>query len=439
MVAHGLAATGLRGGRAAARSRAPTTPEIGDIAKGPRRPVRGDQRGLSLAVDPASTRSTSTSRTSSRATAAAPGLTFAPGGRVRAAAARHHKMVSEDDLIRTGHRAYGAGWRQVKLYFMCGSRRDRRRRAADRRPRARGHPRRRRAAAGADIRCTVSIGGFVPKPHTPFQWAAQLAPRHRPRLALLRERDPRRPQLGRPSASATTTASPGSSRACSRAVTAGGPGDPPVGRTAALRRLDEHFSYERGSRGRAAWRTPSTSTGTRRASATQSEVLPGTTSTSGSTRTGSGRTGRTPSPRSRSTTAAGPRASTAGLPAERHPHPGRPERPLAAAASMVVPRSRPPDDASRSCCPTLVPVRGRRRVKALLPPQCRNRTGSADPGHLCEPAPCPTRTSSGATRAGGLRPYREPSPSPASCCSRRAATTTRTPTCRPTCSPSSVR
>ena len=21
-----------------------------------------------------------------------------------------------------------------------------------------------------DIRCTVSIGGFVPKPHTPFQW-----------------------------------------------------------------------------------------------------------------------------------------------------------------------------------------------------------------------------------------------------------------------------
>ena len=27
-----------------------------------------------------------------------------------------------------------------------------------------------------DIRCTVSIGGFVPKPHTPFQWAAQCAP-----------------------------------------------------------------------------------------------------------------------------------------------------------------------------------------------------------------------------------------------------------------------
>ena len=34
-----------------------------------------------------------------------------------------------------------------------------------------------RAASGRkDIRCTVSIGGFVPKPHTPFQWAAQCAP-----------------------------------------------------------------------------------------------------------------------------------------------------------------------------------------------------------------------------------------------------------------------
>ena len=29
-------------------------------------------------------------------------------------------------------------------------------------------------AGTRDIRCTVSIGGFVPKPHTPFQWAAQL-------------------------------------------------------------------------------------------------------------------------------------------------------------------------------------------------------------------------------------------------------------------------
>jgi radical SAM superfamily enzyme YgiQ (UPF0313 family) len=39
-----------------------------------------------------------------------------------------------------------------------------------------------------DIRCTVSIGGFVPKPHTPFQWVGQTP--HEvvdARLALLRD------------------------------------------------------------------------------------------------------------------------------------------------------------------------------------------------------------------------------------------------------------
>src|SRR5258708_9059055 len=34
----------------------------------------------------------------------------------------------------------------------------------------------RKATGGRDVRCTVSIGGFVPKPHTPFQWAAQADP-----------------------------------------------------------------------------------------------------------------------------------------------------------------------------------------------------------------------------------------------------------------------
>jgi len=32
----------------------------------------------------------------------------------------------------------------------------------------------REASGSRDIRCTVSIGGFIPKPHTPFQWAPQL-------------------------------------------------------------------------------------------------------------------------------------------------------------------------------------------------------------------------------------------------------------------------
>ena len=31
-----------------------------------------------------------------------------------------NKMVTEEDLIRTVTTAYASGWRQVKLYFMCG-------------------------------------------------------------------------------------------------------------------------------------------------------------------------------------------------------------------------------------------------------------------------------------------------------------------------------
>jgi hypothetical protein len=41
-------------------------------------------------------------------------------GRLGADAQVINKMVTEEDLIRTVATAYGNGWRQVKLYFMCG-------------------------------------------------------------------------------------------------------------------------------------------------------------------------------------------------------------------------------------------------------------------------------------------------------------------------------
>ena len=48
------------------------------------------------------------------------GLTFAPEGGSERLRRVINKMVSKDDLIRTVSTAYGQGWRQVKLYFMCG-------------------------------------------------------------------------------------------------------------------------------------------------------------------------------------------------------------------------------------------------------------------------------------------------------------------------------
>jgi radical SAM family uncharacterized protein len=102
------------------------------------------------------------------------GLTFAPEGGSERMRKVINKMVTEDDLIRTVTTAYENGWRQVKLYFMCGLPTEEDKDVLAIADMARRVIQAGREATGRrDIRCTVSIGGFVPKPHTPFQWAAQ--------------------------------------------------------------------------------------------------------------------------------------------------------------------------------------------------------------------------------------------------------------------------
>ena len=103
------------------------------------------------------------------------GLTFAPEGGSERMRQVINKMVTEEDLINTVTAAYSAGWRQVKLYFMCGLPTETDEDVLQIAELAKNVIKAGREAAGTrDIRCTVSIGGFVPKPHTPFQWAAQL-------------------------------------------------------------------------------------------------------------------------------------------------------------------------------------------------------------------------------------------------------------------------
>ncbi len=103
------------------------------------------------------------------------GLTFAPEGGSERMRKVINKMVTEEDLIRTVSTAYSHGWRQVKLYFMCGLPTETDSDVLQIADLAREVIKAGRAATGSrDIRCTVSIGGFVPKPQTPFQWAAQL-------------------------------------------------------------------------------------------------------------------------------------------------------------------------------------------------------------------------------------------------------------------------
>ncbi|HLV58726.1 MAG TPA: TIGR03960 family B12-binding radical SAM protein [Natronosporangium sp.] len=105
------------------------------------------------------------------------GLTFAPEGGSERIRKVINKMVTEEDLIRTVVTAYTNGWRQVKLYFMCGLPTETDDDVLQIARLAHEVIKSGREATGSrDIRCTVSIGAFVPKPHTPFQWAAQCPP-----------------------------------------------------------------------------------------------------------------------------------------------------------------------------------------------------------------------------------------------------------------------
>src|SRR5919112_1556451 len=105
------------------------------------------------------------------------GLTFAPEGGSERIRRVINKMVSEDDLIRTVSEAFAQGWRQVKLYFMCGLPTEEDDDVLQIAGMAHRVIQAGRAASGRnDVRCTISIGGVLPKPHTPFQWAAQCHP-----------------------------------------------------------------------------------------------------------------------------------------------------------------------------------------------------------------------------------------------------------------------
>ena len=148
--------------------------EIGDVAKGLADRYEGSNVSLSLPstrVDAFNiTLANEFSRNGRRS-----GLTFAPEGGSERMRKVINKAVTEEDLIRTVATAYSHGWRQVKLYFMCGLPTEQDEDVLAIADLAKKVVAKGREVSGRnDIRCTVSIGGFVPKPHTPFQWAAQL-------------------------------------------------------------------------------------------------------------------------------------------------------------------------------------------------------------------------------------------------------------------------
>ncbi len=100
------------------------------------------------------------------------GLTFAPEAGTWRMRQIINKLIREEDLYEAVEAAFSQGWQRVKLYFLIGlpSETDEDTLAIADLAKAcvklgRAHTKR------ASV--TVSIGGFVPKPFTPFQWFGQ--------------------------------------------------------------------------------------------------------------------------------------------------------------------------------------------------------------------------------------------------------------------------
>ncbi|MFF3441279.1 TIGR03960 family B12-binding radical SAM protein [Streptosporangium sp. NPDC002721] len=147
--------------------------EIGEVAKGLADRYEGTNTSLSLPSTRVDAFNIDLANEFSR-NGRRSGLTFAPEGGSERMRKVINKMVTEEDLIRTVTTAYTQGWRQVKLYFMCGLPTEEDADVQGIADLAKKVIKAGREATGSrDVRCTVSIGGFVPKPHTPFQWAGQ--------------------------------------------------------------------------------------------------------------------------------------------------------------------------------------------------------------------------------------------------------------------------
>ena len=117
------------------------------------------------------------------------GFTFAPEAGSQRLRDVINKGVSEQDLFETAAAIFREGWDRVKLYFMIGlpTETDEDLEAIAElveKTRKAGH-----VGARGRQRISVSVGTFVPKPHTPFQWHRQLSmDESRERLSFLKSR-----------------------------------------------------------------------------------------------------------------------------------------------------------------------------------------------------------------------------------------------------------
>ncbi|MCU4185498.1 TIGR03960 family B12-binding radical SAM protein [Acidiferrimicrobium sp. IK] len=103
------------------------------------------------------------------------GLTFAPEGGTWRMRQVINKLIREEDLYGAVDSAFSQGWRRVKLYFLTGLPTE-----TDEDTLGIAELARNCVSVGRRhnkaVSVTASVGGFVPKPQTPFQWFGQDTP-----------------------------------------------------------------------------------------------------------------------------------------------------------------------------------------------------------------------------------------------------------------------
>jgi radical SAM superfamily enzyme YgiQ (UPF0313 family) len=101
-------------------------------------------------------------------------LTFAPEAGTQRLRDAIRKNITEEDILAGVEKAVSIGWNRVKLYFMIGLPTETYDDLDGIVATAETIMKKARALRGREGRgfgITVSVSNFVPKPHTPFQWA----------------------------------------------------------------------------------------------------------------------------------------------------------------------------------------------------------------------------------------------------------------------------
>jgi radical SAM family uncharacterized protein/radical SAM-linked protein len=101
-------------------------------------------------------------------------LTFAPEAGSQRMRDVINKNISEEDLLKTAENVFSRGWSKMKLYFMIGLPTEEDEDVVAIMETASKARKKAFECGVKNPTLTVSVSSFVPKPHTPFQWASMI-------------------------------------------------------------------------------------------------------------------------------------------------------------------------------------------------------------------------------------------------------------------------